>query len=124
MLRWVLVGCGGFVGSVARYALSGIVQRWADTAFPLGTLAVNVAGSFILGLVAALALERNLIGPETRLLLAVGFCGGFTTMSTLSYETLALLREAGYGAALGNVTLSIVACLTAVWLGDALGRLL
>src|SRR6185369_328506 len=84
--RTLLVSLGGLVGSVARYWLSGFVQQVSGGEFPLGTLAVNVLGSFVLGLVMALSLERGVVSPNARILLSVGLCGGFTTMSTFSYE--------------------------------------
>ncbi len=110
-------------GSVGRYWLSGWIARYSGSAFPLGTLGVNVLGSFALGLIMALSLERDLLGPSARTLLAVGFCGGFTTMSTFSYETLALLREGGTVAAAANMGATMFACLLGVWIGDACGRL-
>ncbi len=122
MARWLVVGVGGFLGSVTRYWLAGVVQRSTESSFPLGTLAVNVLGSLILGIVMALSLERELIDPEVRLFLAVGFCGGFTTMSTLSYETLALLRDGGLGAALLNALVSLFVCVFAVWVGYLIAR--
>jgi fluoride exporter len=124
MSRAVLVGLGGLMGSIARYWVAGYVQRLNGSDFPLGTLAVNILGSFALGLIIALSLERGLMNPNLRLLLAVGFCGGFTTMSTFSYETLALLRDGSATAALANVSLTLVTCLSAVWLGDLTARLL
>jgi fluoride exporter len=122
--RWGLVAIGGLVGSVARYWLSGAVQDVTGHTFPSGTLAVNIVGSFVIGLVMALSLERGLLGDEWRILLTTGFCGGFTTMSTFSYETLALLRDGESALALWNVTASFVACVGAAWLGNTVGRLL
>lgn len=122
MWRAILVGTGGLAGSVARYWVAGVVQGIAGTAFPLGTWTVNVVGSFLIGLVMTLSLERNLIGPELRLLLTVGFMGGFTTMSTFSYETLTLLRDGSVSLALANVGTSVGVCLAAVWLGALTGR--
>src|SRR5262249_3101573 len=121
--RWGLVAIGGLVGSVARYWLSGAVQDVTGHTFPSGTLAVNVVGSFVIGLVMALSVERGLLGDEWRILLTTGFCGGFTTMSTFSYETLALLRDGENLLALWNVTGSFVACVGAAWLGTTVGRL-
>ena len=124
MYRTLLVGVGGLFGSVARYWVAGVVQRLDGSTFPVGTLSVNVLGSFILGLLMALSLDRGLINANTRLLLATGFCGGFTTMSTFSYETVALLRDGSAAAAAGNVGITLVACLAAVALGDLAARLL
>lgn len=123
MGRVLLVGAGGFLGSVARYWIAGVVQRLGDTEFPVGTLAVNVLGSFLIGAVLSLSLERGVLGPSTRLFLAVGVLGGFTTMSTFSYETLALLRDGSIPVAVWNVTATLLVCLTAVWLGALAGRL-
>lgn len=124
MFRTALVGLGGLVGSLARYWLAGTVQAWTEAGFPFGTLTVNVVGSFIVGLVMVLSLERGLLNAEMRLLLAVGVCGGFTTMSTFSYETMALLRDGEVMLALGNVGATIMVCFFAVWLGALIGRLL
>jgi CrcB protein len=120
--RSVLVALGGLVGSVARYWLSGAVQELSGPMFPSGTLAVNVVGSFVIGLVMALSLERGLLNEEWRILLTTGFCGGFTTMSAFSYETLALLRAGESVLALWNVGASFVACLAAAWMGTIVGQ--
>jgi fluoride exporter len=122
--RTLLVGVGGLLGSVGRYWLAGLVQRLGATDFPLGTLAVNVLGSFAVAFVMVLSVERGTIGPNARLFLTIGVCGGFTTMSTFSYETLALLRDGQLVFALGNVAGTVGASLTAVWLGQMAGRLL
>jgi CrcB protein len=124
MLRPLLVGVGGFIGALSRYWLAGACQRVVGVDFPFGTLSVNIVGSFVLGLVMAAALERNLIGPDLRIFVTVGFCGGLTTMSTFSYETLALLRDGSWLGGIGNAALSLVGCLAAVWLGDTVARLL
>ena len=113
---------GGLVGSVARYWLSGFVQEASGGAFPLGTLAVNVLGSFVLGLVMALSLERGVVSPNARILLSVGLCGGFTTMSTFSYETVMLVRDGEVMLALSNVAATLGSCFAAVWVGQAVGR--
>jgi fluoride exporter len=121
-VRWFLVGMGGVVGCIARYWLGGLVQRATDGTFPTGTLFVNLLGCFVLGFVMALSLDRGLIGGNLRVCLAVGLCGGFTTMSTFSYETLALLRDGEVWLAFGNVTLTVVAGLAAVWLGNLVAQ--
>ena len=124
MSRALLVGVGGFLGSLARYWLTGVVQAVGGFEFPLGTLAVNVIGSFVIGLVLALSLDRGLLNAELRIFLAAGVCGGFTTMSTFSYETMALLRDGSVAAAFWNVAAQLTACLAAVWSGNLLARLL
>ncbi|MGH7819483.1 MAG: fluoride efflux transporter CrcB [Candidatus Binatia bacterium] len=120
----LIVGAGGFFGSIGRYWLGGLVQRLGGAAFPYGTLAVNVVGSFLIGLVIVLSLERGLLNAPARLFLTVGICGGFTTMSTFSYETLSLLGEGSVTAATANVAATIALCLAGTWLGAAAGRLL
>ncbi|TMA81265.1 MAG: fluoride efflux transporter CrcB [Deltaproteobacteria bacterium] len=124
MLRTFLVALGGLLGSVARFWLSGAVQRLNGGDFPVGTLAVNLLGGFVIGLVMALSLERGALDASVRLFLTVGFCGGFTTMSTFSYETLALLRDGQTSFALGNIAASVGGSLAATWLGYVLERTL
>jgi CrcB protein len=124
MERALLVGLGGFVGSVGRYWVAGQVQSWASSDVPLGTLAVNAAGSLLLGFVLTLSVDRGLLGPELRLLLAVGVCGGFTTMSTFSFETLALFQQGSFVLAAWNAAGTLLVCLAAVWLGATAGRLI
>lgn len=119
----VLVGVGGFIGSIFRYLLSGVVQRSLPMSeFPFGTLVVNVLGCLLIGILHGLAETRQVIGPELRLFLMIGMLGGFTTFSTFGYETLALLRDAEIFRAMGNVVFQVLFGLMAVWLGDMLGR--
>jgi fluoride exporter len=117
-LEFVLVGAGGAIGSVLRYLASGFVQRldlWGS--FPAGTLAVNFVGCTFLGLLSGLSDSRFLFGPGARLFVFIGVLGGFTTFSTFSYETLALVR-AGEGAkAALNASASLLLCLAGTWLG-------
>ena len=119
----LLVGIGGFIGSVFRFLLSGFVHRLVPLSeFPFGTLAVNVVGCLLIGVLNGLAETRQVIGPELRLFLMIGILGGFTTFSTFGYETLALIRDAEVFRAMGNVSLHMFFGLTAVVIGDALGR--
>src|SRR5512139_3467451 len=124
MRHAVLVAAGGLLGCLARYWLAGIVQQVSDVGFPAGTLAVNVLGSLVIGAVMALSLERGVIDAEIRILLTTGFCGGFTTMSTYSYETMALLRNGEPLLAFGNFAATNITCFGAVWLGSIIARLL
>jgi fluoride exporter len=119
-VRFLLIGLGGAVGSVLRYWLSGLVQSGAGvTAFPLGTLAVNVAGCFAIGVLAELAGSRAFFDPDIRGLVMVGLIGGFTTFSTFAYETL----EATPLVAVANVLLSVGwACRLFGQDGDSLRR--
>jgi fluoride exporter len=115
------VALGGALGSVARYALSGIAVRSLGAAFPYGTLFVNVTGSFAIGLLAALVAAdgRPQLGADARAFLLVGVLGGFTTFSSFSLETLNLARSGALAPALLNVAGSVVLCLAAVYLGFA-----
>ena len=123
MERALLVGFGGFLGSVGRYALSGGVHRWlARTDLPYGTLIVNLLGCGLIGVLGVLLDQRSLFSPDTRAFLLIGVLGGFTTFSTFAYETLALARGGESLNAAGNIVLHLAGCLTAVWLGDVIGR--
>jgi CrcB protein len=123
MEKILLVGAGGFAGSIGRYLLAGGVQRLTPAGtFPHGTLAVNVLGCLAIGFLGALAETRGVLGPEARLLLFIGVLGGFTTFSTFAFETLAMLRGGQLPRALANTSLHLLGCMVAVWLGDALGR--
>lgn len=120
----VLVGVGGFVGAQARYGLSNLAARRFGTAFPLGTFIINASGSFILGLFVALTARLVLADEALRWLIAVGFCGGYTTFSTYTYETLTLLREGKPGRGwvnnlLGSLLAGLVAALAGTWLGNS-----
>ncbi|MBC8524910.1 MAG: fluoride efflux transporter CrcB [Chlorobium phaeobacteroides] len=88
----LLVGAGGFVGATARF-LVALVLPFIGTGFPFGTLAVNLAGCFLIGFISQLSVSSSLVSPELRLLLATGFCGGFTTFSSYMYEIMSLLRD-------------------------------
>jgi CrcB protein len=118
----ISIGLGGFVGAVGRYWLSGLVQRFSDR-FPVGTLSVNLLGSFLLGLLATLFLEKMIINQEIRLLILVGLLGAFTTYSTFSLETLNLLRVGEWQFAGLNILLTVSGTLIAVWIGVALAKL-
>lgn len=119
VLRVLLIGVFGFIGTIARYAAQGAVQRLTGGTFPYGTLAVNVVGSFIVGFVATLALERAVIGPLWRTVILIGFCGGFTTYSAFAYETFELIRTGDLLRGLASVALHLGLGLAAVWLGYA-----
>jgi CrcB protein len=125
MPGWLLVGLGGFLGSVLRYGAGGIAQRLAPfgAAFPTGTLVVNALGSLAIGLLGAVAESRGLFGPGTRLALFVGLLGGFTTFSSFSFETLQLARGGQWLLAGLNIGTQIIVGLGAVWLGWVLGHL-
>lgn len=120
----LLVGAGGFIGSVARYLLSGWVFRTMDKPeFPVGTLAVNLIGCLVIGYLGALADQRRLFDQEFRLLVFVGILGGFTTFSAFAYETAILFRGAKLLSASLNIAVQVMFGLLAVWLGGILARL-
>lgn len=125
MQRLLWVGCGGFVGAILRYLVSGWVQRWTRAiTFPYGTLAVNMAGCLLIGLVSQLVESRSIFSPETRAFVLVGLFGAFTTFSTFGSETLNLIRDGRTWFALANVTVHVVLGLGMVWLGRILAQVI
>ena len=119
---WVLLGSG--LGGLARYWVGSWVAGWAGAGFPWGTLLINVVGSFVIGLVGAGIVERGWSAPvDLRAFVMVGLCGGFTTFSAYSLQSLELLQAGRQGAALLYMGGSVAACLAATWLGGSLGRL-
>lgn len=120
----LLAGLGGFLGSVCRYWMSTATYRILGQDFPYGTLAVNVVGSLFIGFLMAFFEERFLVNPNMRIFLTVGILGGFTTFSSFSYETVALLREGSYWMGSANVLASVVTCLGCTWIGGVVGKLL
>ena len=128
MLAYLWIAAGGALGSMARYALNGAVSARLGETFPLGTLVVNIAGSFVLGVLGALTIPEGRMSSEARAFatqfLMIGICGGFTTFSSFSLQTLNLLRDREWLYAGGNVMLSVVLCLLATWLGFMLGSAL
>ena len=119
-LFWICVG--GAVGSGARFLLSVWMLELLGPSFPYGTLAVNVIGSFLLGLVMFLGLEAEILSPLVRMTLGIGVLGGFTTFSSFSFETMYLLHQGQWQVALLNVGVSIALCLAACFLGWGLGH--
>jgi len=122
--RALIVGCGGFLGAAARYAIGGAVHRLIPYPFPSGTLVVNASGCFAIGLLAVVFEQRLALAPGLRLFWLVGVLGGYTTFSTFGLETMTLLREGSHAAAAGNVIGQVVVGLVSVWLGMVLGRTL
>ncbi len=117
----VLVGAGGFVGTLLRYGVGGIVQRQLPLAtFPYGTLLVNLLGCLVIGGLAGLIDTRQVFSPEARVFALIGLLGGFTTYSTFGYETFAMLRDAEHLRAGANVALHVILGIGCVWLGYAL----
>jgi fluoride exporter len=123
---YLWIAFGGALGSVARYACSTAAARWLGFGFPWGTLLVNSAGCFAIGVIAALVAAdgRPLLGHDARAFLMIGVLGGFTTFSSFSLETLEIARAGALGAAALYVASSVALCLMAVWLGFAASGLL
>lgn len=128
-IAYLWVALGGALGSAGRYWLNGLVSEKFSAAatFPLGTLLINVSGSFLIGVFAALTVPEGRMDPQSRAfatqLVMVGVCGGYTTFSSFSLQTLNLLREREWLYAGGNVLFSVVFCMVAVWLGWLLGAI-
>ncbi|MGA2136567.1 MAG: fluoride efflux transporter CrcB [Bryobacteraceae bacterium] len=122
MIRYLLVLIGGGTGALARYiAASAIMTRFGGR-FPLGTLVINVTGSFLIGFLMTMLSERLKVDPAWRLLLVVGFLGGYTTFSSFEWETFTAVRAGGIWTAMLNVGSSVVLGYIAVWLGVALAQ--
>lgn len=119
----LLIGAGSFIGGVLRYLTAQWVQGKFLSAFPFGTLSVNIAGCLAIGLVFGLS-ERTNMGAEWRLFLATGLCGGFTTFSAFSNETFNMLRDGQYAYALIYIAISVVFGLLATFLGYLLTKFL
>lgn len=119
MLGYIWVGIGSAIGGVARFWISGFVASRYGESFPFGTLVVNVTGSFLIGLFAALSEPegRWFLNPTMRELLMIGFCGGYTTFSSFSLQTLTLLQNGEWLRAGANALASFALCMLAVWLG-------
>ena len=118
----ILVGIGGLFGSILRYLVAVFFARQAASAFPYGTLVVNLAGCFLIGILFALSEKGNVLSPEWRILLTTGFCGGFTTFSTFSYESIRLIQDGEILLVSVYVAGSVVVGLVSTWLGMLLVR--
>jgi len=124
VLLSLYVAIGSAVGGVARWVIGNWIQLRSGAGFPFGTLAVNTTGALLLGIIVRVAIGTQSMGPEMRLLLATGFCGGYTTFSTFSYETAVMLEQGEYGRATTYVLASVFASLLAMFLGFMIARAL
>jgi CrcB protein len=122
MIKLINLIIGGAVGTVARYLLGGAIYRLMGTGFPYGTLVVNVSGCFILGILAALADKKFILGPDARVLLMIGFCGAFTTFSTLIFESDSLVRNGQVVRAFTNIFASVILGFILFRIGGLLGE--
>jgi fluoride exporter len=124
-LTWLAVAAGGALGSVARFWMTGAMAALTGPKFPFGTLLINILGSFVIGVVAGVTLTPDRMGmhPDMRIFLMVGICGGFTTFSAFSLQTLELLQNGDLIPAALYVAGSVILCVLFVWFGWSLGRL-
>ena len=120
MQTFLVISLGAIAGANLRYFVGQLSARFLSTSLPIGTLLINISGSLILGFFLVWTGERVLADPRWRLLIAVGFCGGYTTFSSYAYETFALFEQGQWLACIGNILLTNVLCL----LGTAIGALL
>ncbi len=124
--RLLWIALAGSLGTIARYGLSGLVHRWAGSAFPWGTLAVNAAGCLLFALVWSLAEERGVISSQARTIVLVGFMGAFTTFSTYMFESGQFVRDGQWSVAMANVlaqnSVGIAALFAGIWLAGWFGR--
>ena len=125
-MEYLWIALGSAFGGMARYWLSGVIAQRFGEAFPAGTLIVNATGSFFIGFVAALSDPggRMLMSVTARKFIMVGVLGGYTTFSSFSLQTLNLARDGEWLSAVANVSLSVVLCLVAVWLGHVAAEIL
>ena len=121
-MNYLWIAVGAVLGASARYFLSGLVARNVSTAFPYGTLLVNATGSLVLGFFLVYSSERVLLDPRWRLLVAIGFCGSFTTFSSYAFESFALMEQGQWLLVSLNMLASNALCLAAVLAGAALAR--
>ena len=119
----LLVGFGGFVGSVARYLLSGTITKWFPNSFPVGTFIVNITGCLMIGIIYGVASRFGWMTQEWKLFLATGICGGFTTFSAFAYEGFRLIETSEYWIFASYTLLSLIFCVLAVFFGISLSKL-
>jgi fluoride exporter len=124
MQKLIVIAIAGAIGTLARYALGGYIQRAFGTGFPWGTVTINLLGCFAFGAVFAAAQERNLISPELRTIILVGFMGAFTTFSTFIAESGQLLADRELLLGFANIALQVIAGLAVFYLGLGLGRVI
>jgi fluoride exporter len=122
-VNFVVVSLGAIVGANARYIISRYMAKVLGPAFPYGTLAINVVGSLIVGWFMIWTTERVLVDPRWRLLVVIGFCGGFTTFSSYAFESVAYFEQGQWGLMAANILTNNILCLLAALAGMALARL-
>jgi fluoride exporter len=124
MMRYLMVGLGGFLGAVARFWLGGIISQRMGTLFPYGTFVINISGSYLLGMILTILTENAHWGPSWRYLVPIGFIGAYTTFSTFEWETFQNFQSGQFLIGGLNVALSVCVGFLALWLGVLTGRAL
>jgi CrcB protein len=119
---YLWISLGGILGANLRYFLSRIITRFSDAAFPLGTLLINITGSLVLGFFLVWTTERVFADPKWRLLVAIGFCGSYTTFSSYAYETMSYFEQGHWALFASNVLANNVLCLGAILAGAMVAR--
>jgi fluoride exporter len=122
LIRYLMVGVGGFLGSVLRFWLGSFIGGRLGARFPYGTFVINVTGSFLIGMIVTVLATKAHWSPNWRYLIPIGFIGGYTTFSTFEFETLRLAQDGQMLMAILNVTLSVVVGFVGVWAGAVAGR--
>jgi CrcB protein len=124
MMTYLWIALGGALGTVARFAVSGAFARLVGETFPWGTVVVNISGCFVIGVLATVTGPdgRVVVAPDLRQFMLIGFCGGYTTFSSFSLQTLNLIRNGEMMSAAGNTAISFAACMLAVWVGAIAGQ--
>lgn len=123
MGKYLMVGIGGFLGSIARFWLGGYIGAKMGTRYPYGTMVINCTGCFLIGFIVTLMAERTHWSPNWRYLIPIGFIGAYTTFSTFEYETFRAMQEGDILIAFLNVMISVIVGFFLVWLGVIAGRL-
>lgn len=123
MVKFLIIGLGGAIGTLLRYYMGGLDYRFSSGVFPVSTLVVNVTGSFVIGFLWGVV-DRFVISPDVRLFIFIGVLGGYTTFSTFSLETFNLMRDGEYRIAAVNVALSVILSIIAVFAGYIISRIL
>jgi fluoride exporter len=119
---YLWVSLGGILGANSRYFLSRIITRFTDAAFPLGTLFINISGSLVLGFFLVWTTERVFVDPKWRLLVAIGFCGSYTTFSSYAFETMAYFEQGHWALFASNILANNVLCLGGILVGAMIAR--
>jgi len=124
VLKYLMVGIGGFLGSVLRFWLGSFIGGRLGARFPYGTFVINVTGSFLIGMILTVLATKAHWSPNWRYLIPISFIGGYTTFSTFEYETLRLFQDGQLFTAMLNITLSVVVGFAGVWVGAVAGRII